>query len=1270
MDIFILQIKFFYFPLTLLLFQFYYIEGVDLERFLLVAGLSDVVQIDMQNDGYNNRNLNLTGYSYIMALDFDYQDRMVYWTDVDQRQISRCNLDGTDIEVIITVDVDIFSLGSYGLALDVVNRKVYWTDTGTGRIERANLDGSSREGIVTTNLYYPIAIVVDSDRCMYWTDWGSSPKIEKSNLDGSGRQTLVTSGLVRPSGLALDKPDKKLYWCDAITDNIEVYNLRTGIRQILVYRPLAYFFGVAIVDDYIYWTDWNSYRIGRADKNTGANQDEVGQPISGILWDIHFYGGTYSVDPCEMNKFEDINDRYRSKTFNSSNWFNMTDFICDGDLEEGWYRFSSDAGDEIPTSCVEVGMCGTKYPVWIDDQIGNYQNITQVRGCINKGSTDCCDESVDIQVKDCGNFTVYKLKPLQDCPSGYCAGEREPCPLDQNSPSGFQPGCTDVFPKLGGKPSLSADTGYMTCRFNAPLWPNSTFTMEWLLDEDIIKTEQLEYKLRYSRLYDTEYKLGKTVKCRVSAAFKNSNVSSPTADSNGIYVGLVVEPDIQTVHEDGPAGNISIRATVPMNCQVNLVVERNYLGRAEIVMDKCTIDIESKTFSLENVIQVFALRDCQDDGGQVTSIDIVPTNQCSVPFDSTYGQSTKIRTADKSCGRCHGTGDPHYSTTDKTYYDWYGIGDAVLLRSKSRAFEVHARTWKCGSVSCHCGVTVRENNDVITIDLCYGSYGKTAPQVVKLSKGALSKGVHITRDKSGKTFEITMPSGSSVRADTSSWGMNIYLEVSSDEYDNSEGLCGSFDDDNSNDYTTADGNVLLYSGRRPDSFSDSWRVDGEKSLFNMLPADVTDEPMDESQYCNCFEDDSSCTFGNEGKPTVNTNAIDITALVGGISITPVRRRKRSSSDEDVSWYPYTPDPTFVPANVSWPTPSGITEQEARDLCKSAVTNSSIAEACREVPSVDIFNGVEGCVEDIKLSDSKDFLLTVITDMQNACQEQVLKNVSLYDTGENGTAVATPPRFLIELICPGECNSNGFCINGTCQCGEGFSGSDCSIDSSKPPEVWFINGGEQGLCDIRQDDCATTSIIGDNFLDSDDLVCYYYAGETNNQTFDGITRFTTVGATLRSFREVFCEFGVSMVIPGNPDVLKGVTVKLVTVFISNDNGNTISDGLPLTTFDSRCQDCNEDGKCQMKANSCEINGHCFADMEFHPTEPSKQCQPVKDQFDWTTARNDDNESKASSLYIIIGVSSAVAVVVLLVVVIVIYCACTKARKKTTEEIGIM
>ena len=80
---------------------------------------------------------------------------------------------------------------------------MYWTDYWTDKIQRANLDGSNVEDLITQGLGSPGGIALDvAGGKMYWTDSGTD-KIQRANLDGSNIEDLVTQGLGSPRGIAL-----------------------------------------------------------------------------------------------------------------------------------------------------------------------------------------------------------------------------------------------------------------------------------------------------------------------------------------------------------------------------------------------------------------------------------------------------------------------------------------------------------------------------------------------------------------------------------------------------------------------------------------------------------------------------------------------------------------------------------------------------------------------------------------------------------------------------------------------------------------------------------------------------------------------------------------------------------------------------------------------------------------------------------------------------------------------------------------------------------
>lgn len=105
---------------------------------------------------------------------------------------------------------------------------------------------------------------------MFWSDWNEKqPKIERASLDGSDRRILINTGLGWPNGVTLDLERSKIYWCDAKIDRIEVANMDGTNRIELTSDNLPHSFGLSLMGEYIYWTDWQRRSIDRVHKITG-----------------------------------------------------------------------------------------------------------------------------------------------------------------------------------------------------------------------------------------------------------------------------------------------------------------------------------------------------------------------------------------------------------------------------------------------------------------------------------------------------------------------------------------------------------------------------------------------------------------------------------------------------------------------------------------------------------------------------------------------------------------------------------------------------------------------------------------------------------------------------------------------------------------------------------------------------------------------------------------------------------------------------------------
>ncbi len=232
-------------------------------------GTNKIQRADL--DGSNVEDLITTGLNNPFGIALDVGGGKMYWTDYGTNKIQRADLDGSNVEDLIS------GLSRpYGIALDVGGGKMYWTDSRTSRIQRADLNGSNFENLITTGLRTPWAIALDvGGGKMYWTDSGTN-KIQRADLDGSNVEDLITTGLDRPWGLALDVGGGKMYWMDQIPAKIQRADLDGSNVEDLITTGLSGIEAIAldVGGGKMYWTDSGTDKIQRADLN-GSNVEDL-----------------------------------------------------------------------------------------------------------------------------------------------------------------------------------------------------------------------------------------------------------------------------------------------------------------------------------------------------------------------------------------------------------------------------------------------------------------------------------------------------------------------------------------------------------------------------------------------------------------------------------------------------------------------------------------------------------------------------------------------------------------------------------------------------------------------------------------------------------------------------------------------------------------------------------------------------------------------------------------------------------------------------------
>ncbi|XP_071487623.1 low-density lipoprotein receptor-related protein 4-like [Diadema antillarum] len=271
-----------------------------IDSYLLFSREPDIRLISFDTPDGSDVVLPLTGIKHAVALDWEERDGdWVYWTDVSTNKINRAHWNGSNQEVLIDTNIN----SPAGLAVDWITRKMYWTEATMDRIEVANTDGTMRTILVWDDLDRPRDIIVDPiASVMYWTDWGHTPKIERAGMDGSSRMVMVSQALYWPNGLSLDRDRGKLYWSDAGTKRIEFSNLDGSGRQILINVQLPHPFGLAVHGQWVYWTDWETKSIQKANKRSGHGRVTVRDGLENLM-DVRVFhrDRPTRATPCHTN---------------------------------------------------------------------------------------------------------------------------------------------------------------------------------------------------------------------------------------------------------------------------------------------------------------------------------------------------------------------------------------------------------------------------------------------------------------------------------------------------------------------------------------------------------------------------------------------------------------------------------------------------------------------------------------------------------------------------------------------------------------------------------------------------------------------------------------------------------------------------------------------------------------------------------------------------------------------------------------------------------
>ncbi|CAG2228396.1 unnamed protein product [Mytilus edulis] len=815
-------------------------------------------------------------------------------------------------------------------------------------------------------------------------------------------------------------------------------------------------------------------------------------------------------------------------------------------MPDGWYRFKSNGIDvAMPTTCIETDHCGTITPIWFKGILPSIQQgAVEGKGCINRGrrticffaygGTKCCHEELQICAKNCNGYYVYRLTRSPGCSISYCA---------------------DLYPKMTSQPVLETpkcENGNLQFRCLIPFDSQdnkANFNVTWMVDGKPI----IDFR---------------THQPIIQTLTNGQRIATLNAYKLARNMGKRAEPPSITTSENGTPQEITLKTSIPhcapMGSKPSCDFAVEIKGKDNFTNDFSTAGCSYPfiynpiNHKCEAKIKIVATRDFVKDGDKTHTLSFKPIETAQNKHPSLQNimwmkhqiSPVQVHTIDKEKGVC---------TVGRSSYKEYCW--KIHIQS-NKACYAHRKG------ACICGIVAQEGNDIVEVNGC--TQRQNVYYVSKFKR--LVDGTTFHTDTGGKKFYINFPSGARLTVtsnDQNQMLSPVILDIPSDHKGCAEGQCGSFDgkyiDRNGNNWANSTG--ALHNG----IFSKSWFIPSPQSLFDKKPSSINPKyRMDQHEFCQCVQNTTSCT-GSANNPLKH-----VFNGKKGIPITNKKnpRRRRSEPAKITDYLRKRSLPT-------WPTATGKTLSYATELCKNSFQKASLYPYCKV--NVDGYTAmIESCTEDIKITDSLNFLDNYVSVYNDACQITIAGDTKYYVVGTNGHLVL--PDYVTSDVCPNECSMRGRCHQGQCLCNSGYHGPDCAVKVGSVPFIHFIYGDDNvdGLCDIRQENCLTSYIVADNIMFSSSLLCrvQYLTMENKTLIDDKIKGHFMVEGIFTSFNELECSLPLS-------DVSKEIdhfTATLTGCMCVDDPGSFTcaccqNAGCPCASLSPhQCVDCRHQDEC--------------------------------------------------------------------------------------------
>ncbi|KIL86007.1 hypothetical protein FAVG1_10977 [Fusarium avenaceum] len=190
------------------------------------------------------------------------QSQKLYWCDREGMKVMRCNLDGSDVEVLVSTGSPVENKNDLhrwcvGITVDETHGYFYWSQKGPpkgsqGRIFRARIDNPAQTEVVLSGLPEPIDLEIDEEsQVLYWTDRGDPPKGNSLNRAFVGNSTtdtpqpeILAKRFHETIGLALNKSASVAYVTD-LSGGVYAVDLKKKTKTVL-FPELGDITGIAL----------------------------------------------------------------------------------------------------------------------------------------------------------------------------------------------------------------------------------------------------------------------------------------------------------------------------------------------------------------------------------------------------------------------------------------------------------------------------------------------------------------------------------------------------------------------------------------------------------------------------------------------------------------------------------------------------------------------------------------------------------------------------------------------------------------------------------------------------------------------------------------------------------------------------------------------------------------------------------------------------------------------------------------------------------------